>query len=94
MVLAESRIDTPRHEATAAHEETRRISDLLRIPGFRRVFLVSGTLSMTWDLFAFVTPIIMALLYEMAPPRRGAEVLSVKKTGPRLRGPDRDVQPA
>jgi predicted MFS family arabinose efflux permease len=56
-VLAARNIDTPRREATAAQQERRRISDFLRIPGFRLVFIVSGALSMTWDLFAFVIPI-------------------------------------
>ncbi len=74
VVLAARKVGIPRHEPAAAHEGKRRISDLLRIPGFRLVFIVSGTLSMTWDLFAFV----MALLYEKAPAGRGAEVLSVR----------------
>jgi len=56
-VLAARNIDTPRREATAAQQGRRRISDFLRIPGFRLVFIVSGALSMTWDLFAFVIPI-------------------------------------
>jgi len=56
-VLAARNIDTPRRQATAAQQERRRISDFLRIPGFRLVFIVSGALSMTWDLFAFVIPI-------------------------------------
>jgi len=49
--------DVPRHGTTAAHQEKQRVADLLRIPGFRLVFIVSGVLSMTWDLFAFVMPI-------------------------------------
>ena len=49
--------DVPHHGSTAAHQEKRRVSDLLRIPGFRLVFIVSSVLSMTWDLFAFVMPI-------------------------------------
>lgn len=49
--------DVPRHGPTAAHQGKLRVSDLLRIPGFRLVFIVSGVLSMTWDLFAFVMPI-------------------------------------
>jgi predicted MFS family arabinose efflux permease len=57
VVLAARKADVPRHEPAAAHAGKRRISDLLRIPGFRLVFIVSGTLSMTWDLFAFVMPI-------------------------------------
>jgi MFS family permease len=56
--LAARRADIPRHAAaTAAAHGERRIADLLRIPGFRLVFVVSGALSMTWDLFAFVIPI-------------------------------------
>ena len=57
VVLAARKPDAPRHALAAAQEGKRRISDLLRIPGFRLVFIVSGTLSMTWDLFAFVIPI-------------------------------------
>jgi MFS family permease len=55
--LAVSSSDIPRHAPAAAHHGERRIADLLRIPGFRLVFIVSGALSMTWDLFAFVIPI-------------------------------------
>jgi predicted MFS family arabinose efflux permease len=56
--LAVGRADVPRHAAAAAAPQgERRIADLLRIPGFRLVFVVSGALSMTWDLFAFVIPI-------------------------------------
>lgn len=57
VVLAARGIETPRHAASAAHGEKRRLRDLLLAPGFRRIFAVSGTLSVTWDLFAFVTPI-------------------------------------
>jgi MFS family permease len=57
LILATHKGDVRRHEPAAERETGRRISDLLRIPGFRLVFLVSGTLSMTWDLFAFVIPI-------------------------------------
>ena len=57
VVLAAWKPDVPRHATSAAHQEKRRVSDLLRIPGFRLVFIVSGVLSMTWDLFAFVMPI-------------------------------------
>ena len=56
--LAARRADIPRHAAaTATPHGERRIADLLRIPGFRLVFVVSGALSMAWDLFAFVIPI-------------------------------------
>lgn len=57
VVLAAWQPDVPRHGTSAAQQEKRRVSDLLRIPGFRLVFIVSGVLSMTWDLFAFVMPI-------------------------------------
>lgn len=57
MVLAARKVEVPRHEHAAAHQGQRRVADLLRIPGFRLVFLVSGALSMTWDLFAFVIPL-------------------------------------
>jgi len=57
VVLAAWKPDVPRHGTAAAHQEKRRVSDLLRIPGFRLVFIVSGVLSMTWDLFSFVMPI-------------------------------------
>ena len=56
-VLAVRNVDTPRREAAAAPQEQRRIADFLRLPGFRLVFIVSGSLSMAWDLFAFVIPI-------------------------------------
>jgi len=57
VVLAAWKPDVPRHGISAVQQEKRRVSDLLRIPGFRLVFIVSGVLSMTWDLFAFVMPI-------------------------------------
>jgi MFS family permease len=57
VVLAAWKSDVPRHGTSTTHQEKRRVSDLLRIPGFRLVFIVSGVLSMTWDLFAFVMPI-------------------------------------
>jgi MFS family permease len=57
VVLAARGIETPRHAVSSAHGEKQRLRDLLLAPGFRRIFAVSGTLSVTWDLFAFVTPI-------------------------------------
>lgn len=56
-VLSFRKIEIPGHEAPARHEEKRRLVDLLRMPGLMRVFVVSGTLSIAWDLFTFVTPI-------------------------------------
>jgi len=55
--LAARSTDIPRHAPAATHHWERRIADLLRIPGFRLLFIVSGALSMAWDLFAFVIPI-------------------------------------
>lgn len=49
--------DIPQRAPAAVQQEKRNIADFLRIPGFRLVFIVSGALSMTWDLFAFVIPI-------------------------------------
>jgi len=57
VVLAARGIETPPHAVSVAHGEKQRLRDLLLAPGFRRIFAVSGTLSVTWDLFAFVTPI-------------------------------------
>ncbi|HSC93710.1 MAG TPA: MFS transporter [Burkholderiales bacterium] len=56
--LAARRADIPRPAAAAAAlQGEQRIADFLRIPGFRLLFIVSGALSMAWDLFAFVIPI-------------------------------------
>ena len=57
VALTALRVDTPDRPPAPAQQGERRIADFLRIPGFRLVFIVSGTLSMTWDLFAFVIPI-------------------------------------
>jgi MFS family permease len=50
-------IDVPRHATALKAGEKKRLADLLRIPTLRRVFVVSGLLSMAWDLFTFVMPI-------------------------------------
>jgi predicted MFS family arabinose efflux permease len=50
-------INVPRHAAALKAGEKKRLNDLLRIPTLRRVFVVSGLLSMAWDLFTFVMPI-------------------------------------
>jgi len=44
------------------HGEQHRILDLFRVPGLRHAFLVSGTLAMGWDLYAFLMPIYGARL--------------------------------
>ena len=51
------RLDVPRHATALKGGEGKRLADLLRIPALRRVFVVSGMLSMAWDLFTFVMPI-------------------------------------
>jgi MFS family permease len=56
-VLSWMKSPPPAHEEAAAQGEKRQLIDLFRIPGFRLVFIVSGTLSIAWDLFAFVMPI-------------------------------------
>lgn len=43
--------------ADAPGAQRRRLVDLLRSSTMRRVFIVSGLLSMVWDLFSFVVPI-------------------------------------
>ena len=50
-------IEVKRPDSTARTGEKKRLKDLLRVPTLRRVFVVSGLLSMGWDLFAFVMPI-------------------------------------
>lgn len=50
-------IDVPRHESALKAGVRKPVGDLLRIPGLRRVLVVSALLSMAWDLFTFVMPI-------------------------------------
>ena len=50
-------IHVPRHATLLKAGEKKRLADLFRIPTLRRVFVVSGLLSMAWDLFTFVMPI-------------------------------------
>lgn len=56
-VLLWDRVALPRNPAPYKGSERRRVTDLLRIPGLLTVFVVSGLLSMAWDLFTFVMPI-------------------------------------
>jgi MFS family permease len=46
-----------RHHRTVAPPSETRAGSLLRIPAMLRVFIVSGLLSMCWDLYTFVMPI-------------------------------------
>lgn len=57
VTLAACRKDLARPGGAAGGGEKRSVGDLLRIPGVRLVFVVSGALSIAWDLFAFVVPI-------------------------------------
>ena len=45
------------HHQSAARPPEKREGSLLRIPAMLRVFIVSGLLSMCWDLYTFVMPI-------------------------------------
>lgn len=56
-VLMAKPLDIPRQEDIEAHSRNKRLIDLLRMPNMRRVFIVSGALSTSWDLFTFVVPI-------------------------------------
>lgn len=56
-LLAARAPDLARHHEPPPHEGRRRVRDLLREPALARTLLVSGALSIAWDLFTFVTPI-------------------------------------
>ncbi len=56
-VLASKRVALPRNPVPYRGTEKRRVTDLLRIPKLLTVFVVSGLLSMAWDLYTFVMPI-------------------------------------
>ena len=55
--LMARRIEVPPQPADAHGAKQRRLTDLLKSRTMRRVFIVSGLLSMVWDLFSFVVPI-------------------------------------
>jgi MFS family permease len=46
-----------RHHKSIANAAEKRVTDLLRIPALLRIFIISGLLSMCWDLYSFVMPI-------------------------------------
>ncbi|HEY9447836.1 MAG TPA: MFS transporter [Burkholderiales bacterium] len=56
-VLLWNRIELPRNATPFKGSEKQRVADLFRIPRLFTVFIVSGLLSMAWDLFTFVMPI-------------------------------------
>ncbi len=55
-ILMSSRAAHPLPEPVP-HGAARSVSDLLRHPSLRAVFIVSGLLSMGWDLFSFLAPL-------------------------------------
>ncbi len=57
LALLGKRIEVPLQPAAAHSAQRRRLTDLLKSRTMRRVFIVSGLLSMVWDLFSFVVPI-------------------------------------
>ena len=57
VALLVKRIEVPRHPLDEHAGRKRRLADLLRDAPLRRVFFMSGVLSMVWDLFSFVVPI-------------------------------------
>lgn len=56
-VLLLKRIEIARRKPADAPGKPRRMVDLWRNRNMRRVFFISGALSMAWDLFTFVVPI-------------------------------------
>jgi MFS family permease len=52
----------PRPEHVPAEGRTAQVLDLLKVPGLRRTFAVSGMLAMGWDLYAFLLPVYGARL--------------------------------
>lgn len=57
IILCVARVSWPRPVPSATTAGKKALTDLLRIPGLRRAFVVSSALSMSWDLFTFVMPI-------------------------------------
>lgn len=57
IVLLAKRIEVPHHPVDADSAKKRHFADLLRSKSMRRILIVSGLLSMVWDLFSFVLPI-------------------------------------
>lgn len=55
-LLVFRRTPLPRPHPVAATGE-RRLLDLLRMPGLRRTFIVSGMLATGWDLYGFLMPL-------------------------------------
>jgi MFS family permease len=56
LIYHRRRLISGHHQSTAPSRE-KRAGSLLRMPAMLRVFIVSGLLSMCWDLYTFVMPI-------------------------------------
>lgn len=56
ILLLARRKPLPRPQHVPASGE-RRLRDLLRVPGLRRTFIVSGMLATGWDLYGFLMPL-------------------------------------
>jgi predicted MFS family arabinose efflux permease len=54
LVWRRTPLPRPHHVPTTGE---RRLLDLLRMPGLRRTFIVSGMLATGWDLYAFLMPL-------------------------------------
>ncbi len=57
IVLLVKKLDTPKREPAQTHGKPQHFTDLLRDPTMRRVFIISSSLAIAWDLFVFVVPI-------------------------------------
>lgn len=57
VVLLRKHVAIPRQDAPVPASASRRLIDLVRMPGMLPVFVVAGSLSIAWDLFTFVMPI-------------------------------------
>jgi MFS family permease len=57
LMIRRHKVTITRHHQPVAHTHDKRAMDLLRMPVMLRIFIVSGLLSMCWDLYTFVMPI-------------------------------------
>lgn len=57
IVMLVKRIEVPHNPVDQDGAKKQRFIDLLRSKSMRRILIVSGLLSMVWDLFSFVLPI-------------------------------------
>lgn len=57
VLLLVKKVDPPQREQAEVTGKPRRLMDLLHDRTMRRIFIISGALSMAWDMFSFVVPI-------------------------------------